>query len=237
MSIYHLSRYLDAIAQTTPYVTTSQLFEICQDPWDWKTVGDHVNYKTTLIRKTLFIFFQGSQEKIDWVRNFSFKRKPYKDMPIEYKIHGGFLAAWKEVEDTIGTLISDKTAVTRIIICGYSHGAALAALCHEYCWFHREDLDDGNNLIGFGFEPPRIFGSKEVPSALMERWANFTTFINCRDIVPHLPPKCFGFSHVGKIAYLGSLARPKYGIFQSHYQASVDFELRRTDTIVKIDAE
>lgn len=234
--MHNIVNLFDAKYANRTYVMVSELFETCQNPWGWKSCGNHVNYKTLRMRNTLFIFFQGSQEKIDWVRNFAFKRKPYKDMSIEYKIHGGFLDAWKEVEDTIGELIADRT-IARIVICGYSHGAALAALCHEYCWFHREDLDEGNNLIGFGFEPPRVFGSRKVPDKLAVRWANFTSYVNCRDIVPHLPPRWLGFSSVGKVAHIGTAARPKYGIFQSHYQASVDFELRRTDDLIMIDVD
>ena len=209
-----------------------QLFEECQSAYEWQEQGNHVDYKYYRIRNTLFIFFAGSNEKIDWIRNFAFKKKPYKEMSLEYKVHGGFLAAWKEVEDTIGSLIADET-IEKIVICGYSHGGALAGFCHEYCWFHRPDLRV-NGLVGYGFEAPRMFGAKSVPDDLKERWETFTVIRNCNDIVPCCPPKCMGFCHPGKVRHIGTNVDPKYGIIGSHYWSSVFWELYDDDDNNKI---
>ena len=55
-------------------------------------------------------------------------------MEIPYYVHRGFLAAWKEVEDIIINKISNP-AYKQIVTVGYSHGGALAGLCHECVWY------------------------------------------------------------------------------------------------------
>ena len=86
----------------------SKLFHLCAYEIEYQQVGDSVNYAFLEDNSTLYIFFQGSNSISDWVRNFFFKKKPYKDMKIPYRVHRGFLAAWKEVEDLIIEKINQK---------------------------------------------------------------------------------------------------------------------------------
>lgn len=186
----------------------SKLFYECAYGSGWQTAGHDVNYKFIEDKDKLYIHFQGSSSTTDWIRNFLFGKKPYKDMEIPYRVHRGFLAAWKEVEDIIIAKITEKELPEEspenrykwqhIIIVGYSHGGALAAFCHECVWFWRPDLRE-SGLEGYGFEAPRIYAGFRVKKALKERWANFTVIRNNCDIVTHCPPAIFGYCHVGKI--------------------------------------
>ena len=112
-----------------------ELFKTCDCGIEYKNVGDSVSYAFKEDGNHLEIYFQGSSQIADWVRNFLFKKKPYKDMEIPYKVHGGFLAAWKEVKDVIKQKIEEKDGNGKfkfesITVVGYSHGGALTALCH-----------------------------------------------------------------------------------------------------------
>lgn len=133
----------------------SELFNICANTAPYIEVGDRVTYAFVEENDELYIYFQGSNGIADWVRNFLFPAKPYKDMEIPYRVHRGFLAAWKEVEDIVIAKIADPK-YRRIIVVGYSHGGALASFCHECVWFHRPDLRE-SGLYGFGFEAPRMY--------------------------------------------------------------------------------
>lgn len=85
----------------------------------------------------------------------------------------------------------------KIIVVGYSHGAAIATFCHEYVWFNRPDLrEDG--LEGFGFGCPRVYWGR-MKKSLKERWKHFHPIRDMNDIVTHVPPVIFGFRHVNKL--------------------------------------
>ena len=188
------------------------LFAECAWHIHYETVGHDVNYAFREDDSHLFIFFEGSKditEKrgwIDWLRNFWFfpsRKKPYKGMEDTFYVHSGFLAAWKEVEDIIFEKISQKNErgsfyFDDITVVGFSHGAALACLAHEFIWYHRQDICE-NGLVTYAFESPRIYGGFRIKDDLKERWVNCFVFRNGTDLVTHLPPRLFGFSHVGYV--------------------------------------
>ena len=184
----------------------SKLFHKCAYEIHYEQIGDSVNYafEEDIENSTLYIYFQGSNSITDWVRNFLFPAKPYKDMEIPYRVHRGFLAAWKTVEDIIIEKITELNKPSplfkwnKIIIVGYSHGGALAGLCHECVWFWRPDLRR-EGLEGYGFEAPRFYAGWKVKEILKQRWEHFTIIRNNNDLVTHCPPALFGFCHVSKI--------------------------------------
>ena len=137
----------------------------------------------------LHIYFEWSNGATDWKNNFDFPAKPYRDMEDKWYAHRGFLKVWKVIEPHLKEAIMDPD-IGYIRIYGYSHGAAIALLCHEYCKYHRPDLD----ILGYGFGAPRViwgFPNKRVK----ERFKGFTVIRNKRDIVTHLPPAILGFRH------------------------------------------
>ena len=182
----------------------SRLFHECAYDVKYQQVGDSVNYAFVedKVCHTLYIFFEGSNSITDWVRNFLFPSKPYKDMEIPYRVHRGFLAAWKEVEDIIINKIceddEDGFIWKHIVVVGYSHGGALAGFCHECVWYWRPDLRE-SGLEGYGFEAPRFYAGWHVKKELKERWRTFTVIRDGSDIVTHCPPWLFRFCHVGSI--------------------------------------
>ena len=184
----------------------STLFHQCAYDVQYQTVGHDVNYAFVESGDLLYIYFQGSSSTTDWIRNFLFPARPYRDMAIPYRVHRGFLAAWKEVEDLIITKILETNdngyCWKQIVVVGYSHGGALATFCHECVWYYRPDLRE-YGLVGFGFEAPRIFFGWHLKKALRERWKNFRIIRNKNDIVTHVPPILFIYRHVAEILHIG----------------------------------
>ena len=209
------------------------LFDICNNRRDYTTVKVtkkkferyEVDYKFQEEGDTLYIFFEPSDGRIDWRVNFSYWRKPYKDMEINYRVHGGFLESWKLIEDIIIEKVTEKAPDgayrwRKVVIAGYSHGGALAALCHEGVWFHREDLREKEGaLVGISFDGPRMFAGLKIPKELKERWRNFYVFRNHSDIVTHLPPVIFFFRHVGDKVMIGAGDNP--GLIKAHYPGCI----------------
>lgn len=156
---------------------------------------------------TLKIFFEWSDGKEDWRNNFDFPAKPYKDMQHLWFCHRGFLKVWKSIEPYLVDAISDPD-IHKIEIVGYSHGAAIAMLCYEYCIFHRPDAV----VEGVGFGCPRVFWGI-VPKTVQGRFSGFQVVRNGKDIVTHVPPAIFGFRHVGEVVKIGK----SKGIIKDHY--------------------
>lgn len=155
----------------------------------------------------LKIYFEWSDGKEDWRNNFDFPAKPYKDMEHLWFCHRGFLKVWKSIEPYLVDFIGDPN-IRKIEIVGYSHGAAIALLCYEYCIFHRKDAV----IEGVGFGCPRVFWGI-VPKAVKDRFLGFKVVRNGNDIVTHVPPALFGFRHISKVVEIGK----SKGIVKDHY--------------------
>lgn len=146
---------------------------------------------------TLYILFEWSNGKTDWKNNFDFPAQPYRDMHNKWYAHRGFLRVWKVIEPHLKDVISDPT-VNKIIIGGYSHGAAIAVLCHEYCKFNRPDAE----IKGYGYGCPRVVWGY-LRKAVRKRFEGFTVIRNGSDIVTFVPPAILGFRHIGNLIEIG----------------------------------
>ena len=183
------------------YHRLSELFEkvLCSSYTRVEGDGDYAIEK---VDNHLYIYFQCSQTLLDWINNFDIAVVPYDGMEIPWKCHRGFLKVWSGLKPYIQEQIMDPT-IKNITIVGYSHGAAIAVLAHEYVWYHRPDLRD-KGLESYAFGCPRCYWGYGIPRKLQERWKNFTVIRNNNDIVSYMPPMLFGYTHVGsvhKIAY------------------------------------
>lgn len=170
---------------------------------DYENTWANVSYATERIGGELRIWFQSSNGALDWMRNLDFPARPYGDCKSLWFCHRGFLGAWREVRPHLVDTISD-TSVDRITIVGYSHGAAVALLCHEYACFNRPDIAD--HINGFGFGCPRVVWGP-TPRAVRNRFTNFLVVRNLDDFVTHLPPAFFGFHHVSPVLEIGTKGR------------------------------
>lgn len=166
---------------------------------------------------TLNIFFQGSNGDTDWKNNFDFPAKPYRDMSNMWFAHRGFLKVWKEIEPVLKPFIMDEE-ITHIIISGYSHGAALALLCHEYCKFNRASIE----IEGYGFGSPRVVWGV-LQKNVKQRFEGFTVIRNGCDIVTYVPPLWLGYRQVGELLEIGQ--DKGYKAVESHYSSNILKEL------------
>ena len=189
----------------------------------YEQVGKTANYAAFRRGDTLYIFFQGSEGINDWKNNLDFPVKPYRRMgKTVWLAHRGFLRTWKEIEPFLEKFVADKS-VRKTVVAGYSHGGALAMLCHEYVWYHRPDLRESS--VGYGFGAPRVFWGLQT-AQLKSRWKTFTVVRNINDLITHLPPSFLGFSHVGRLLKIG--AKGKYSPIEAHYAENILAELKNS---------
>ena len=194
----------------------STLFERCLEI-SYTHVENSADYALEKTGNILYLYLECSSGNEDWANNLDFPAVPYKRMGQNtWHAHRGFLRIFKSIEGYIAEAIADSE-IRKIVTVGYSHGGALAVLCHEYAWYNRPDIRD--EIEGYGFGAPRTVWM-DAPS---ERWENFTVIRNLNDIVTHLPPKLAGYTHVGKMLEIGE--RGKYTMIDAHRPENILSEL------------
>ena len=199
----------------------SELFRRCLNI-PYIALGDGADVATERVGDALHIYLEHSNGGEDWRNNLDFPAKPYRRMNDGvWYAHRGFLRVWRRVEDYIAPFAFDPT-VRRIITVGYSHGGALAVLCHEYIWYHRPDLRA--HIEGYGYGAPRVIWGV-LPTDLSRRWERFTVIRNIDDLVTHLPPRVLGYTHVGRLLEIGEKGR--YTAIDAHRAENILVELVR----------
>ena len=192
-------------------MTLSSLFRRCINI-EYINLANDASYAYEKIKDTLYIYFQKSNGAVDWKNNFDFPIKCHRG----YYAHRGFLTLWISLEQIIDNIIKEEMPKS-VVITGYSHGGALAILCHEYVYSSFPLLR--SSLLGYGFGCPRVLWgfTNSIP------WQGFTVIRNINDIVTHLPPFILGYHHVGHILEIGK--RNTYSMIDAHREENIQNEL------------
>jgi predicted lipase len=179
-------------------LTAKQLFSEClKGPW--LKEGIDTNYKIKVVDNTLYLFFEGSSSSQDWKDNFNIPAIPYKDMPVKWLAHKGFIRSWKAANDNIIAKIKEYN-IDNVVIAGFSHGAAIATLAHEDLLFH------GFNVKSFVFGCPRVLWLP--PNIVKDRFLSLTRYEVRGDIVTIIPPAWLGYIHIGNVKRIGKYSFP-----------------------------
>lgn len=197
----------------------NEMFRRCLEI-PYTRVENSADYALERIGNTLYIYLECSNGEVDWRNNFDFPAKAYSHFDGErWLCHRGFMRVFKSIENYIAQPILDKS-LEKIVTVGYSHGAGVAILCHEYVWYNRPDLR--SEIEGYAFASPRVVWGY-VSRSLAKRWEKLTVVRNINDIVTHLPPKALGYTHVGKMLLIGK--RRKYSSVDAHRPENIMREL------------
>lgn len=201
------------------YKILKSLFEQCLSH-EYLVGPNAASYAAEVHDGTLFLYFEQSRGGEDWSNNLNFRIRPYDDMDPVWYCHAGFLKVFKGVLPLLEPYIHDP-GVRRAMIVGYSHGGALAILCHEAVWFRRPDIR--RHLRSFAFGAPRVlFGN--VPRSVRARFEELYLIQNADDIVTRIPPAFLGYHHVGHIIGIGE--KGQYSPIDAHrpesYLAALD---------------
>ena len=210
---------------TPDFEYLKQLFISCLEA-DYVDVENGGSFAYTRDGEELYLFFEKSNGGEDWFNNLSYRAVSRGRAGDEWFCHEGFLRVFESVLPYIEPLILNP-AVKKIVLVGYSHGAALALLCHEYIYTARQDIRA--NSLGFGFGCPRVVWG--IVNGEGERWRNFYMIRNVGDVVTHLPPRALGYRHVGNLIEIG--ASEKYNGIDAHRAENYILELENAQNGVK----
>lgn len=178
-------------------MTVSELFDLITAE-EYLHVGTReVSYRIRRVgRRTVHILYQWSHGVEDWLSNFDLAPCRARFAEASCLVHRGFYHAYCTVRERVLSALCDR-AISRIIIGGYSHGAALAALTAA-------DIDAlcrkrQIETVAVGFGSPRVLWD----GAARERLFSRVAVLRCgQDIVTHLPPVLLGYRHAGRVRVL-----------------------------------
>lgn len=154
-------------------------------------------YRIEMVDGVAEVTFMGSVSWVDWISNFMFWKRPYRDMPVKWYAHAGFLESWKALKDEI---VDGLRGCRCVRVYGYSRGAAIAVLAYEWFRFN------GYEVEGVVFGCPRVLAFRRG-SEVADRFATLTVYQNKGDIVTHVPFRWMGYKHVGHVVTLSPLER------------------------------
>lgn len=156
----------------------------------YKTVGDFVDYFVFFNEedKKIYCLFAPSDQKRDWVNNFNFPVKLYKNQMNEFYVASGWGNAYKSCNDLIMQDVIDlchEKEFKQVVFAGWSYGGALAQLAAEDFNFRTLLFPD---VVTFG-SPKPIFGKKSLNHFRYSvyRCVNIEDVNDCVPLLPPLP--------------------------------------------------
>ncbi len=175
-----------------------RLFEHCLTI-NYQTTSSGADYAVLREGDTLYLFFEHSRGSEDWLNNLNFRIRPYHDMHPVWYCHAGFLRVFRSLLPHLLPVIKDPS-VRQMFLVGYSHGGALAVLCHEAAVFHRPELARHITTLAYG--APRVLAAP-IPHRVKKRFSGLYLIQHRGDIVTRLPPTLLGYRHVGSRVMIG----------------------------------
>lgn len=176
-----------------------EYFEVIKNA-NYTKSGDDVDWAIIVDddRDKIILSFKESNSKRDWINNFNFPIKPYKNQSTCLLVTRGWAKAYKtcndEVMENLIKQLSNTDKDYHIEIIGWSYGGALAILACEDLYF-RTGIKA--NVITFG-APKVSFGRKTRNYIFTECCNSVHQYANVNDVVTYLPPFPF-YKHIMRI--------------------------------------
>jgi triacylglycerol lipase len=148
-------------------------------------------------RDVVLVSFRGTEHDAfsDWMTDLNVELVPG---PMKGYVHGGFYEAlshvWMRIDKTVKKF--DRRQNKSLWVTGHSLGASLATLSVAR-WLER-----GREVAGlYTFGQPRTGDNDFARNFNFEFKTNAFRFVNNKDLVTRIPPRAFGYSHLGTFKY------------------------------------
>jgi triacylglycerol lipase len=148
-------------------------------------------------RDIVLVSFRGTEQDAysDWMTDLNAELVPG---PMKGYVHGGFYDALSQVWMHIDKAVKrfDRRQSKSLWVTGHSLGASLATLAVAR-WLER-----GREVSGlYTFGQPRTGDSDFARNFNFDFKSKAFRFVNNKDLVTRIPPRAFGYSHLGTFKY------------------------------------
>lgn len=155
----------------------------------------------------IIVAFRGTESRTDWMNNLDFALIPGSADWIDEsqgRVHRGFFNAFNSVWGQVKRAIERfQTQGQTLWFTGHSLGGALATLATA-----KSILIESKPVEGlYTFGSPRV-GDRVFAQNFNSQFKDQSfRFVNNRDIITLVPPRQFGYSHVGTFLYFSDSVR------------------------------
>lgn len=152
-----------------------------------------------MTNRKVVVNFRGSQSARNWLNNFDFTAIP-SDICSECRVHQGFWRSWVEARPRILTAVKDAVARNPgygIVSTGHSLGGAIATLAAANL------RNSGYNVALYTYGSPQV-GTEITANYISNQPGGNYRVTHTNDIVPKLPSRVFGYSHVSPEYFIKS---------------------------------
>lgn len=169
----------------------------------WNNANTHIFGFTGILNNVIYVAWRGTvlTDIKNWVNNFKFNQVPYKGVSGA-AVHEGFYSEYLSTRNASLDAVRRALAACpkcSVTVTGHSLGGALSVL---------SALDVTSIAIGravslTALSSPRLgnVAFKNYVERIItasRRWR----VVNGADVVPHVPPRLFGYEHIGNEAWL-----------------------------------
>ena len=185
------------------------LFNDIANETSYITSGDDVQYliKVDDSENTVRLYYQQSKSFKDWINNFDFPVKLYKDQEQPIAVAQGWGDAYRSCNDEVMHSLLKVTSEHQgysVEICGWSYGGAMAVLAAEDFTYRQRKLYVSGlkkivtlpDVITFG--APKVLWGKSTLEVFRDSTRMVMQYANSNDCVTGMPP-FLGYTHLNKV--------------------------------------
>lgn len=187
-----------AEASKLAYRDSKRVRRVLNDVWDMQGKAFSCEDTQGFVAKSdhlVIVSVRGTKGLKDWLGNLNVSKRRFE--PICGDVHGGFLSAWQDAEETIREALGDLGGRT-LWLTGHSLGGAVAVIGAAAL----SQLDP-TGVITFG--QPRAL-DEAAASFVSDRYrGRYMRIVNDDDIVPRVPPFFRHTGHLYHFDFAGNL--------------------------------
>ena len=143
------------------------------------------------------IHFRESNEKIDWITNFTFwftlwKRPDYAREDSKIRVHSGYFNGWMRIRDQV----LDNISKDKLLVIGFSMGGGVSSIAAVDIQYNKQP----GELYCYNFDGPKVWNKAGMEST-NKRLDEYSYYIkNGNDVVSKIPPF---YKHAGTKIHIG----------------------------------
>ncbi|KAJ9059243.1 hypothetical protein DSO57_1004555 [Entomophthora muscae] len=145
--------------------------------------------------RQIVVSYRPATKLENWLTNLNYDWVPFRRGHVHQGFFNHFKATQKRSEAVVIHLL-EKYTHHSLLVTGYSLGGATALIAVPYFKEILDAHEDRRHFSAILYASPRV-GDAEFVSMIYHLKVPVTRYSNHNDIISHIPPRSFGYTHAG----------------------------------------